>query len=206
MAQPRQLRRRPRPGGGSAGPQARNPVFTWLAASAVILFAAWPLLAASLFASDSDVSLEYQVKAAFLLNFTKFVEWPASQEALGAPFSLCIVGPDPFHGEINRIVEGETVNGRKLTVQRVDPREGSLRSCQVVFVGSGEPDMAGFLAGFGPGVLTVGEGVRFLRDGGMIAFVIENRRVRFDINQRAASKAALKISSKLLSVARSVEQ
>ena len=80
------------------------------------------------------------------------------------------------------------------------------KSCQVVFVGRPEKDVRKFLPAWGPEYLTVGEGESFVRDGGMIAFVLENRRVRFDINQTAAENAGLKLSSRLLSVAKAVER
>jgi hypothetical protein len=147
---------------------------------------------------------EYDVKAAFLLNFTKFIEWPAASGGEDALFSICVLGDDPFGRTLDRMVEGENVNGRKLEIQRIGVERAG--SCQVVFAAGADKDWSKTLAGLGPGVLTVGEGDRFLRDGGMIAFVVERRRVRFDINQSAAARAALKISSKLLSVARTVEK
>jgi hypothetical protein len=82
----------------------------------------------------------------------------------------------------------------------------AAQACQVVFAEGSTKDVTKTLNGLGRGVLTVGEGGGFLRDGGIIAFVIENRRVRFDINQTAAERAALKLSSKFLSVARSIEK
>lgn len=146
---------------------------------------------------------EYQVKAAFLLNFTKFVEWPATESAEGhSSFAVCILGEDPFGKALDEIIEGETVNDRKVVVRRVDAEP--LGSCQVLFVSKSVTQVAHVLATVGSGVLTVGEGEGFVRDGGIIAFVIENRRVRFDINQRAAQHAGLILSSRLLSVARSV--
>ncbi len=161
-----------------------------------------PLLRVAAYDGDS---LEYRVKAAFLLNFTKFIEWPAAAlGGAGAPFAICILGADPFGSALDRMVEGETVNDRKLVVRRLGPQPP--RGCQMVFAGSIERDRAKMLASLGRGVLTVGEGSDFLRAGGMIAFVIEDRRVRFDINQAAAAAAGLKISSKLLNVARSVEK
>jgi hypothetical protein len=161
------------------------------------------LIPASLVA---DESLEYQVKAAFLLNFTKFVEWPASAfEAADSPIAICILGEDPFGTALDQIVAGEMVDGRKLTIQRLK-RAPAPKSCQVLFVSSAGQEVPKIEPGLGAGVLTVGEGESFLRDGGMIAFVIENRRVRFSINQAAAEKAGLKLSSKLLSVAKSVEK
>jgi len=149
---------------------------------------------------------EYQVKAAFLLNFTKFIEWPANAFAdSGSPFSICILGRDPFGRALDDFAEGEAVSDRKLVVRRIN-ESPAAQTCQLVFVDSAGKDLGRILGGFGRGVLTVGEGERFLRDGGMIAFVIENRRVRFDINQSAVEGVGLKISSKLLSVARSVEK
>jgi len=156
--------------------------------------------------SAADESLEYQVKAAFLLNFTKFVEWPASAfEAANSPIAICILGEDPFGAALDQIVAGEVVNGRSLAVQRLK-RPPMPKSCQTLFISRADKEPPKIRSSFGPGVLTVGEGESFLHDGGMIAFVIENRRVRFSINQSAAENAGLKLSSKLLSVARSVEK
>jgi len=146
------------------------------------------------------------VKATFLLNFTKFVEWPAAAfEDAASPISICILGDDPFQGILNQLVEGEVVNGRRVTVQKIR-RAPSPKSCQILFAGKPEKDLPAVLAAVGPGVLTVGEGPDFLREGGIIAFVVENRRVRFDINQSAAANASLILSSRLLSVARTVEK
>lgn len=153
---------------------------------------------------EVDRSLEYRVKAAFLLNFTKFVEWPASELPESRTFGICIVGNDPFGPVLDQIVAGETVNGRKLAVWRMRPN--SAKACQMMFVSKSERDQAQLLASAGPGVLTLGEGDDFLREGGMIAFVIADRRVRFDVDLTPATRAGLKISSKLLNVARSVEE
>jgi hypothetical protein len=148
--------------------------------------------------------LEYQVKAAFLLNFTKFIEWPPPESVEpDSQARICIVGEDPFGTLLDRMIEGEILNGRKLVIQRLHHQ--SPESCEVLFFAKADQkDVSAVLSDIGPGVLTVGEGEHFLRDGGMIAFVVENRRVRFDINQTAALRARLKISSKLLTIARSV--
>jgi hypothetical protein len=149
----------------------------------------------------ADGPLEYQVKAAFLLNFIKFVEWPESAfEDAASPMSICVLGEDPFGSGLDRIVKAEVVNGRSVTVRRLK-RAPAPKSCQVLFLASPNRELETLAAP----VLTVGEGERFLREGGIIRFVIENRRVRFDVNQTAAEKAGLKISSKLMTVARSVE-
>jgi hypothetical protein len=168
-----------------------------LAALAALLLL-WPV-------AEAQTS-EYRVKAAFLLNFTRFVEWPpAAFDGSGAPLTICILGNDPFGNTLDHLVEGESAGGRKLETRRIQepPRP---KACQLLFVGRQEKDIADLIDGLGPGVLTVGEGEPFLRDGGMIAFVLEARHVRFDINQRAADKASLTLSSRLLSVARAVQK
>jgi hypothetical protein len=153
-------------------------------------------------AAEAPPPLEYQVKAAFLLNFTKFIDWPQSESA--APFDICLVGDDPFGAVLDQMVEGETFQGRKLAVQRV--RRPVPAACHVLFIAKSEKDVEGLLSSLGPGVLTVGEESGFLHAGGMIGFVIAERRVRFDINEGASARAGLRISSKLLSIARSVEK
>uniref|UniRef100_Q028L6 Putative transmembrane protein n=1 Tax=Solibacter usitatus (strain Ellin6076) TaxID=234267 RepID=Q028L6_SOLUE len=162
------------------------------------------LLARSMLPQMRAPASEYQVKAAFLLNFTKFIEWPPRAfDDAKAPIAICLFGDDPFDGALNQLVEGEVVNGRKLVVQKIR-HAPAAKTCQVVFVNKAEKEPSKILGGLGPGVLTVGEGEGFLRDGGMIAFVLENHRVRFDINQGAASNAELSLSSRLLSVAKTV--
>ena len=165
------------------------------------------LLNAFIASSQTAGSLvEYQVKAAFLLNFTKFIDWPpASFANPDSPITICILGKDPFGTVLDEIVQGETVNARKVAIQRISQPAGS-QGCQVVYVGEPDKDTAKTLSGFGRGVLTVGEGDRFLRDGGMVALVVDNRRVRFDINQTAATGAGLGLSARLLTVARAVEK
>lgn len=152
-----------------------------------------------------EKSLEYQVKAAFLLNFTKFTEWPSSVlPSASSPFTICIMGVDPFGKSLEEIIRGESLGGHRMAIQRVE-RGSRPQGCQVLFISKIERDIGRVLADLGPGVLTVGEGDSFLQDGGMISFVIENRRTRFDVNPTTAESAGLKLSSRLLSVARSVK-
>jgi hypothetical protein len=102
-------------------------------------------------------------------------------------------------------VQGETANGRKLVVRRIT-HAPVAQTCQILFTQESRKESAEILAALGPGVLTVGEGENFVREGGIITFLVENRRVRFDIDQKAAEAAELKLSSKLLAVARSVQK
>ena len=136
--------------------------------------------------------LEYEVKAAFLLNFTKFVAWPDGAFAGAAsPFTICVLGNDPFGRTLDETASGETVGSRKLVVRRIDEAPAA-QACQIVFFGSEGKKPPVSPGSLGSGVLTVGEGQSFMRDGGMIAFVIDNRRVRFDINQSAAETRGAK--------------
>ena len=154
----------------------------------------------------AEAVLDYEVKAAFLLNFTKFTDWPASAFAdTGAPLTICILGRDPFGRALDDVLQGEDVSGHKLAARRIG-QAPEPRACQVLYIGAGEKDTRAILSGLGSGVLTVGDGDAFLREGGMIAFVLENRRVRFNIRPSVAEAAGLKLSSRLLSVARSVEK
>ncbi len=150
--------------------------------------------------------LEYQVKAAFLLNFTKFVEWPPTAfAAADSPIAICVWGNDPFGKVLDQLEAEEVVDGRRVVVRRIKETPAP-HACQALFVNGTGKEAPSSLSALGPGVLTIGEGEGFVRRGGMIAFVVENRRVRFGINESAAEAAGLKLSSKLLNVARSVEK
>jgi hypothetical protein len=182
----------------------RPPASTWLVPFLALAIALFPCLSAET-ASAADVPLESQIQAAFLLNFTKFIEWPPG--ALGASYSsfnICILGNNPFGTALDQVVAGEVVYGRKVVVQKID-HEPEPGFCQIVFTDTQDYDSK-LLARLGRGVLTVGEGQNFVRSGGMIGFVLENRRVTFEINRPAADSAGLVISSRLLAVAKAVTQ
>ena len=147
---------------------------------------------------------EYQVKAAFLFNFAKFVEWPSTAGAdPNAPMVIGILGKDPFGPEIDRAIEGKTVNGRRLAVKRFSSLE-AYEHCNILFVSSSErTNLSRILAAVrNRSVLTVSETDRFAQLGGIINFITIENRIRFEINQAAATRAGLKISSKLLSLGR----
>lgn len=156
--------------------------------------------------ADARSDLEYQVKAAFLFNFAKFVEWPADAFAKPQdPVAICILGKDPFGTSLDSVVRGETVSGRPLVVRRM--RQAlEARGCQVVFLPRSERGRQDEVlsAVEGASILTVGEDDGFLTDGGIIRFVLEENRVRFEINLAAAEANGVKLSSRLLRLARSV--
>ena len=160
----------------------------------------WPAAAAQ----ATPPPLEYEVKAAFLLNFTKFIEWPSSTfRSASAPFRICITGENPFGNSLSRIVQGEHVNSHPLKVVRLQRERAS--ECQIIYFDRREKTATELIPRLGNGVLAIGETADFLEIGGVIRFILENNRVRFDINQIAARRAGLEISSRLLKVARYVE-
>jgi len=188
----------------------RDSLVTPRGVPAVLSALAVSLLAGSMLsphARAQSVS-EYQVKAAFLYNFAKFVEWPPNLfNDPRDPFVLCVAGDDPFGNLLDGIVLGKTANGHPLAVRRLR-REREARSCQILFVSSSERNrLRPVLKSLrGASVLTVGETDGFAQEGGMINLTLEDNRVHFEINVAAAERAGLKISSKLLSLARVVRQ
>ena len=145
---------------------------------------------------------EYEVKAAFLYNFTKFIEWPAATEP-SPSFAICILGDDPFEAVIDRVAAGKTVNGRALQVRRLKEPADARQQCQVVFVGASEKSRAAKLIETtrGTPVLTVGESREFVRMGGMLFLSTETGHVSVVISDVATKAAGLKVSAKLMTLA-----
>ena len=149
---------------------------------------------------------EYHVKAAFLYNFSKFVEWPPSAFASPRePIAICIAGQDPFGPILDDLVRGKKIGDRDLVVKRLpDARQAS--SCQILFIGAAERKRAhALLEGLPPYILTVGETPDFTAQGGIVAFALEGTHLRFQIALETAQRAKLHISSKLLSLAEIVK-
>ncbi|MBA3683688.1 MAG: YfiR family protein [Planctomycetes bacterium] len=149
---------------------------------------------------------EYLVKAAFLFNFTQFVEWPAAAfPDDAAPIRLGILGEDPFGRAIDDTVQGETVRNRPLVVVR-SRRADELKDCHLVFVARSERSRLDEVAeAFDQApVLTVSDCDGFTRLGGMIGFFLDGAKVRFEINPSEALSHGLKLSAQLLSLGRLV--
>lgn len=165
------------------------------------------VVACGIVASGQAPVGEYEVKAAFLFNFAKFVEWPPEAFANASePVRLCVFGDeDPFDHSLERVVEGKTANGRPMQVVHVHSTK-DLKGCHILFISWMEEKQTDALLRTtrGAGILTVGETDNFARDGGVINFVLQQNRVAFEINVDAAEQNNLKISSKLLSLARIV--
>lgn len=154
--------------------------------------------------AESPISLEYKVKGAVLLNFAKFVKWPAEAFAsTNTPVTIGIVGENPFGDFLNQLVAGETIGSRPIVVKRLGATD-DLSPCQVLFIPESTP-AADVLKRAGPGVLTVGESDDFMEDGGTIHLLIQDNKVRFEVNMEAAERAHLTISSQLLKLAKSIK-
>lgn len=150
---------------------------------------------------------EYQVKAAFLYNFAKFVEWPPEEfKTPKDPILVCVLGHNPFGSSLEDVIRGKSIEGRGFAFRQVSNAE-QARSCQILFVSSEDGKRFHALArGLkAAGILTVGEMQGFAADGGIINFKLDGDRVRFEINVDAAERAQLRISSKLLSLAEIVK-
>jgi len=143
--------------------------------------------------------LEYQVKAAFLFNFLKFVEWPAA--ANNSPWVIGVLGHDPFGELLDQTVRGKIVNGRPVEVRRYS-RLGDVKDCNILFIGRADFEHAG--TPVQPGLLTVGEAPGFLKSGGVINFYLEDNRVHFEIRPEVARSAGLHMSSQLLKLGRAL--
>lgn len=150
---------------------------------------------------------EYQVKAAFLYNFAKFVEWPPQAfKTPQDPIAICVLGANPFGAALADLIRGKSIDGRPIVFRLVQEAE-EAGACQILFVGaSAEKRFRSLWGNLTPaGLLTVGEAPGFTADGGMINFKLDSGRVRFEINLDAAQRAQLHISSKLLSLAQIVK-
>jgi hypothetical protein len=149
---------------------------------------------------------EYHVKAAFLFHFVQLVEWPVGAPGNDVnPVTVCTIGEDPFQGDLEATLAGQSVGTRPFRVRHLKPLE-DFQGCQVLFVSRRDAVRLGRLLvelKDGP-ILTVGESDGFAQQGGMIGFLLVDNKVRFEINLEAAERANLKISSRLLLLAKSV--
>jgi hypothetical protein len=151
---------------------------------------------------------EYQVKAAYLYNFARYVKWPAgTAPGNGDSFPVCVLGRDPFGPILDATLAGETLEGKPVLIRRIlKPQDAT--DCRILFVSSTEEHhLKEILAAIDQvGVLTVSDIAGFSRRGGMIQFVVEGDRVRFEINLASAENARLVLSSELLKVAAAVRR
>jgi hypothetical protein len=196
-----------------------RPTLHWLIVSRVrsrrarrastLVVACWLTLNSSLKAqSRNQESEEYPVKLAFLYNFTKFVEWPPrSYGEAGSPLTICIVGDDPFSPDLEGELQTREVRGHPVKIKKLKP-DADLNACQIVFVPlTAETHAISIVMRLKrSNTLTIGETEGFAMLGGIINLTIEENKLHFEVNPIAADRAGLKISSKLLSLAKIVKE
>ena len=167
------------------------------------------ILAASLggAAARGQAVDEYQLKAAFVFNFAKFVEWPPETfSGPRDPIVICILGANPFGDALRQAVNGKAVEDRKPVVRQIsEVRQAG--GCQILFISSSERKrLRAVLAEIkSSGILTVGDTGNFAAEGGVINLKLEDGRIRLQVNVEAADRQGLRISSKLLSLAQIVK-
>jgi hypothetical protein len=168
------------------------------------------LMPASSTLSQTNQPTEYQLKAAFLLNFAKFIEWPPRAFAdAQSPFTICIIGRDPFGAFLDEYLAGKTIDNRPVTIERFASAKFPAETrCQIAFISSSEQfHFREVIASFsGQNTLLVGDADGFASSGGAIEFLLEENHIRFAINPGAADRADLKVSSKLLVLAQIVHE
>ena len=157
-------------------------------------------------ASAQSVSEEYRVKAAFLYNFAKFVEWPAGAfRSADDPIALCILGQSPFGNTLEEMVGQNSAGGRHFVVRKLDD-EKLAAGCHIVFIsGSERTHLRGILESISMrSVLTVSDLPDFASEGGAFGFRIEHGKVRVEINTTVVKEKDLRVSSRLMSLAQRV--
>jgi hypothetical protein len=184
-----------RPAAASKSSARRGPLGACLAL--VLVFCVCGALRA-----QTPKPTEYEVEAAYLSNFGRFVEWPARPGTANDVFNVCVLGPDPFGPLLDAALKNEIINGALMMAKRIaTPEEAG--GCRIVFLNSPKENQLNATLNTlaAAGALTVSDMANFTRRGGMIQFVLDGNRVRFEINLAAAQRARLTLSSQLLKLA-----
>jgi hypothetical protein len=175
--------------------------------SLTALVLAWVLIAVSGLLAQAAKPTDYDVKAVYLYNFGRFVEWPSTVTAKSEVFNVCILGQDPFGPALDATLAGETISGKSISAKRISTPQEAV-NCQILFMSSAEESRLNkIIEALDKGaVLTVSDMPQFSRRGGMIQFVVEGKKVRFEVNLTAVQRAGLTLSSELLKVATAVRR
>ncbi len=160
------------------------------------------LAAATAAAQDAPTATENEVKAAYLLNFTRYVEWPAGAfTGADSPIVICVVGSDPFGAALDEVVHDRHVARRPIEVRRLTAPTADA-GCHVAFLAGGEAELARAARAWrSRPVLMVGDVPGFAAKGGTIGFVPADETIRFEINADAARRTGLRISSRVMTLA-----
>jgi hypothetical protein len=160
------------------------------------------VVSAAMLQAESAKPGEYEVKAAYLYNFGKFVRWPDNVPAEGQTFSICVMGRDPFGKTLDAILDGGSWQGKPIAAKRILSVE-DVSACNLLFVSASDSEQWGEILPVVQKlpILTVSDSPLFSRRGGIIEFILTENRVRFEVNVGAAEKAGLNINSQLLKIA-----
>ena len=167
-----------------------------------LLLTALFLLFAFIPASAQTHPTEFQVKAAYVYNFGKFVKWPAEAAPPASPFEICVLGKDSFATVLDTTVSGESIDRRNIAVKRISNPQEAVE-CNILFIGSSEEGRLKAIVAATQhlNVLTVSDIPHFAERGGVIGFVTQEEKIRFEVNLAAAEQSHLALSSELLKVA-----
>ena len=175
---------------------------------AIVLALGWAFGAAPVLHAQRSNPTEYEVKAAYLYKLGKFVEWPENGTSSGDnSFPICVLGQDPFGAAVDTTIARESINDKKVVIKRISKTRDAV-SCRILFISSSEESRVKEIltAVSKASVLTVSDIPEFSRLGGMVQFVVDSNRVRFEVNLTCAERAGLTLSSQLLKVAIRVER
>jgi YfiR/HmsC-like len=176
--------------------------------SATLVVVAWMSIGVAKLTGQQAKPGEYQVKAAYLYNFARFVEWPEKTAADASNgFTICVLGQNPFGGALSSTFANETINGKSVVARSI-PDSSEAAKCRILFISASEGDrLRQILATVrDASVLTVSDLPQFSHSGGMVQFTMEGSHVRFEVNLAPAERAGLVLSSELLKVAVNVRR
>jgi hypothetical protein len=183
---------------------SHNGLRPWLIVTAL----AWTLTSVPSLHAQQSRPGEYQVKAAYLYNFGRFIEWPPKVAAAKSDsFTICVLGQDPFGSTLTATLADEAIKGKNVVAKRIAGPEDAV-NCRILFISSSEADrLKQILSTLNDAsVLTVSDLPLFSKQGGMVQFTMEGNRVRFEVNLARAERAGLTLSSELLKVAINVRK
>ena len=191
---------------------ARSRAASRQGAIVVLLSVLWFLQSSWLTAQESEfINREYQIKAAYLYNFAKYVEWPAEfapvAENNEPVFVIGVVGKSPFEGALREVAREKKVGEKRIVVHSVQGKE-DVGACHILyFPADTQPGLVRAILSQvkSTPTLTVGEMEGFLESGGILNFFVEENKIRFAIDPDVAAKSQMKISSKLLNIARTTQ-
>lgn len=187
-----------------AAPRCRRKWLPLCVAVALLTGAMCPLPAS---AAPNEKPSAYDVEAAYLFNFGKFVTWPGNPTAPDQPLTICVLGDDPLAPPLDRLVTGEKIDGKSVFDKKIS-RPEDAPNCSILYISSSEAARLNRILAMlkDTPVLTVSDIPEFTERGGMIQFVLRENRVRFTVNLVPAQRGHLTLSSELLKVAVDVKR